>query len=139
DNYGKQTTPGTSPTGTEPGTSQSSGTTLNPATPNVSQTAEFFDAKKFIGTSVKDSQGQNLGDIRDIVFCPTTGEVFAAFSASNRGQLHWKSQRQQQLQLRFQPGLEQRSAQITSYKRINPRAARRQAVRPFSLSVELGR
>ena len=59
--------------------SYNSATTPQP----VSQTQEFFDAKKFIGTDVKDSQGKSMSEIKDIVFNPSSGEVFAAFNVSN--------------------------------------------------------
>jgi hypothetical protein len=73
------------------GTSAGNETTVNqPATgvqtPGVeaaNQTQEFFHAKNFIETSVKDSQSQSLGEIKDIVFSPQNGQTFAAFNAGN--------------------------------------------------------
>src|SRR5690348_2612074 len=54
-----------------------------PGTSAAGQVQEYFQAKKFIGTEVKDSAGQNVGEIKDLVFSPQTGETFAAFNASN--------------------------------------------------------
>lgn len=74
----QSTTPGS--TSSDPNSSSQSSQTIQ--TPGQSSSQEFFNAKKFMGTSVKDSQGQSLGDIRDVVFNPS-GEVFAAFDVSN--------------------------------------------------------
>lgn len=46
---------------------------------------QFFQAKNFIGEKVKNTQNENLGTIKDIVFNPQNGETFAAIDiGSNR-------------------------------------------------------
>ncbi|MGH7971876.1 MAG: PRC-barrel domain-containing protein [Limisphaerales bacterium] len=77
--YGQTTTSG-SASGNE--NLENSGTANGSATLGT-QSQEIFNAKKFMGTEVKDAQGQNLGEIRDVVFNPSSGEVFAAFNVSN--------------------------------------------------------
>ena len=39
---------------------------------------QFCHARNLVGASVKDMQGQKLGDLHDIVFNPKSGEIFAA-------------------------------------------------------------
>jgi hypothetical protein len=71
----------------QPGSSSSKTTVKDPSlssatTPSASQGGEFFQAKNLIGTKAKDSAGQSVGDIKDLLFNPQTGEMFAAFDAS---------------------------------------------------------
>jgi sporulation protein YlmC with PRC-barrel domain len=43
----------------------------------------FCDAKHLLGQEVNDEQGQEIGHIKDIVFNPQNGEVFAAVGIGN--------------------------------------------------------
>src|SRR6516225_9866021 len=79
-NYNQSSSSGT---GTDASGNQSYNSSATSAGQIGSQTQEFFNSKQFVGTDVKDSQGKSLGDIKDIVFNPSSGEIFAAFNASN--------------------------------------------------------
>ena len=82
-NYGQSGSSSSSSSATEPSSPSSSSGLSSQGTAMSTAGQEFFDAKSFIGTKAKDSQGNSAGDIRDLVFSPQTGEVFAAFDASN--------------------------------------------------------
>lgn len=44
---------------------------------------QFFQAKNFLNEKVRNTQDDNLGTIKDIVFNPHTGETFAAIDVGN--------------------------------------------------------
>src|SRR5215813_1174076 len=64
------------------GSSPSSGTQESTSTRESSMSREFFHSKSVVGADAKDSQGQKLGDIHDIVFNPQSGQAFATISVS---------------------------------------------------------
>lgn len=66
--------------GQQPSTTGTSGSSSStqPGMQTASQTQQFYHAKHLLNQEAKDSQGQRLGKIEDILFNPQNGETFAA-------------------------------------------------------------
>ena len=62
------------------GTTPASGSDQNTASREARESQTFFRSKNLVGADVKDSQGQKLGDIYDVLVNPRNGQTFAAIS-----------------------------------------------------------
>jgi hypothetical protein len=68
------------------GTYNSSSTPPNPSGSSIQsagQSSQFYHSRMLLGREAKDSTGQNVGSIHDIVFNPQNGEVFAAIGVNS--------------------------------------------------------
>ena len=62
------------------GTTPASGSDQNTSSREARESQSFLRSKNIVGADVKDSQGQKLGDIYDVLFNPRNGQTFAAIS-----------------------------------------------------------
>lgn len=63
--------------------SSSSSSSQQPGMSQSGQSQQFYHAKDLIGKSAKDTQGQKVGSIHDLIFNPQNGETFAAIGVGS--------------------------------------------------------